>query len=55
MMISPIVGGILIGNQCVVGANSVVSRDVPDGAMALGVPAAIQPEKGKEAIQSWGL
>jgi serine O-acetyltransferase len=50
-----VVGGILIGNQCVVGANSVVARDVPDGAMALGVPAAIQPEKGKEAILSWGL
>ena len=50
-----VLGGISIGNQCVIGANSVVAKDVPDGALALGVPAVIQPDKGKEAILSWGL
>jgi serine O-acetyltransferase len=50
-----VVGGIAIGDQCVVGANSVVSRDVPGGALAVGVPAVIHPGKGREAIRSWGL
>jgi serine O-acetyltransferase len=48
-----VVGAITIGNDCIVGANAVVSRDVPDGAMALGIPAAIHPRKAKEAILSW--
>jgi serine O-acetyltransferase len=50
-----VVGGIIIGNQCVVGANSVVARDVPDGALAVGVPSEIRLDKGKEAIRAWGV
>lgn len=34
-----ILGPILLGDNSVVGANAVVIRDVPPGAMALGVPA----------------
>lgn len=36
-----IVGKITIGNNVVVGANSVVSKSLPDNAVALGVPARI--------------
>jgi serine O-acetyltransferase len=50
-----VVGGITIGNHCVVGANSVVSKDVPAGALAVGVPAEIRPHHALEAIRSWGL
>lgn len=46
-------GDAAIGDYCVVGANAVVGCDVPSGAMALGVPAKIYPDKGKEAILSW--
>jgi len=36
-----VVGKIKIGKQCIIGANSVVTRDVPDYATAAGVPARI--------------
>lgn len=31
--------GVTIGNRCVIGAGSVVTRDIPDNSLAVGVPA----------------
>ena len=46
-----IVGDVHIGRHCVVGANSVVTRDVPDYCVVAGVPARIvkrfDPEAGE--------
>lgn len=36
-----IIGKIRIGNNCVIGANSVVNVDLPDGCLGAGVPAKI--------------
>lgn len=36
-----VLGGVTIGDGCVVGAGAVVSRDLPPGAIALGVPARV--------------
>ncbi|ENV71570.1 hypothetical protein F946_02929 [Acinetobacter johnsonii ANC 3681] len=36
-----ILGGITIGNNVIVGANSVVVKDVPDNSIVAGVPAKI--------------
>lgn len=36
-----IVGNIKIGKHCVIGANSVVTKDVPDYCVAVGSPAKI--------------
>ena len=36
-----ILPGVTIGRHCMIGANSVVSRDVPDFSVAAGVPARI--------------
>jgi serine O-acetyltransferase len=36
-----LIGGIVIGDHAVIGANSVVTSDVPAGATAVGVPARI--------------
>jgi len=38
-----ILGPVTIGNDAMIGANSVVIRDVPDGATAVGVPARVIP------------
>jgi len=36
-----IIGGIRIGSDVKIGANSVVTKDVPDGATVIGIPARI--------------
>ncbi|MDM8542147.1 hypothetical protein QUF90_13750 [Desulfococcaceae bacterium HSG9] len=36
-----LLGAINIGNESLIGANSVVLQSVPDGASAVGVPAHI--------------
>ncbi|MGC4853469.1 DapH/DapD/GlmU-related protein [Micromonospora sp. DT4] len=38
---SIIMPGVRIGSRCVIGAGSVVTRDVPDGSVAAGVPARV--------------
>jgi serine O-acetyltransferase len=44
-----IMGGISIGDYCVVGANTLVDRDLTSGCLAVGVPAQVYPNKGKDA------
>ena len=36
-----VLGGVQIGKGAVIGAGSVVTSDVPDGAIAVGVPAHV--------------
>jgi acetyltransferase-like isoleucine patch superfamily enzyme len=38
---SIILAGVKIGNRCIIGAGSVVSRDIPDNSVAAGVPARV--------------
>jgi serine O-acetyltransferase len=40
-------GGITVGDHVIIGANAVVSRDVPSGHVALGNPAQNRPLKQK--------
>lgn len=37
-----VLGGVTIGDGCIVGAGAVVTKDLPPGAIAHGVPATIQ-------------
>ena len=41
-----IVGPVKIGNDVVIGANAVVTRDVPDSAVVVGIPARVLNYKG---------
>ncbi|UCV05489.1 serine O-acetyltransferase [Dechloromonas denitrificans] len=43
-----IIGAIRIGNGCAIGANAVVTKDLPDKAVAVGIPARIISYAGAE-------
>lgn len=43
-----IFGAITIGNNVAIGANAVVTKDLPDNAVAVGVPAKIISYKGSQ-------
>lgn len=36
-----ILPGVTIGNNCVIGASAVVTRDIPDNSVAVGIPARV--------------
>lgn len=38
---SKILGSIRVGRDVIIGANAVVTRDIPDGAIAVGIPARV--------------
>ena len=40
-----LLGAIRVGNDAAIGANAVVLKDVPDGHVALGVPATVRPRR----------
>lgn len=42
-----VLGRITVGNDVLIGANAVVTRDVPDGSIAVGVPAVIKPRRAR--------
>jgi serine O-acetyltransferase len=39
-----IIGPVKVGNNSIIGANSVVTRDIPDGVIASGIPARVIKE-----------
>ncbi len=49
-----IVGGITIGHDSVVGANAVVTKDVPPNHIAVGIPAVNKPKKTGDRRQETG-
>jgi serine O-acetyltransferase len=48
-----VLGDIIIGQKAQVGANSVVTKDVPDGATVFGIPARIVASDGE--MRSYGM
>lgn len=42
-----VLGRITIGSNVCIGANAVVTRDVPDHSIAVGVPATVRPRKSR--------
>lgn len=43
-----VLGRIRIGNNVLIGANAVVTRDIPDNSIAVGVPAIVKPRRVRE-------
>lgn len=48
-----VIGGVTIGDDCVVGTHAVVTENLPSGAMAVGRRAEVYADKGREAISTW--
>ena len=46
-----IMAGVTIGNKAIIGANSVVTKDIPDYAVAVGAPARIIKYRGQKVEQ----
>lgn len=46
-----IIGDVHIGKNCVVGANSVVTKDIPDYCVAVGIPAKVVKQYNMETGQ----
>src|SRR3990172_10694477 len=44
-----VMDGVTIGRDVVVGAGAVVTADLPDGAVAVGIPARVGRTRGSEA------
>jgi acetyltransferase-like isoleucine patch superfamily enzyme len=44
--------GVKIGNGCIIGANSVVNRDIPDNCIVAGSPAKVL-KQWNEALKMW--
>ncbi|WKD58760.1 serine O-acetyltransferase EpsC [Corynebacterium caspium] len=45
-----VLGPVVIGAGSAIGANAVVTKDVPPNSIAVGVPAKIRPRRGQEKI-----
>ena len=43
-----ILGDVKIGNNVIIGANAVVTKDIPDNSVAVGIPAKVISDKGQE-------
>lgn len=44
-----LLGAIKVGNGCAIGANAVLTRDLDDNSVAVGIPAKVISTKGSEA------
>lgn len=44
-----VIGNIRIGDNCIIGANAVVNRDIPDNSVAVGVPAKVIKQRDADA------
>lgn len=43
-----VIGGIRIGNNVAIGANAVVTTDIPDNAVVVGIPGRVVSSRGSE-------
>ena len=52
-----ILGGVTIGRNAVIGANAVVTKDIPDNAVVVGNPSKVISFNGADAAQQniWKL
>lgn len=49
-----VIGGIHIGDNCIIGANSVVVKDIPSNSTVVGVPGRIIKKNGNKCDENPG-
>lgn len=50
-----LIGGVNVGHHVMIGANAVVVKDIPDGAVAVGVPAKVVSQEGEKHVKEYVL
>ena len=50
-----IIGGITIGNNVLIGAGAVVTNDIPDDGVAVGIPAKVINYNGKIKVRHYHI
>lgn len=50
---SVVLGGVRLGKNSYVGALTFVNKDVPDGAVVIGIPAKVLRMRTEEEIEEW--
>ncbi len=48
-----IIGGVTVGRNCIIGANAVVTKDIPENSVVAGIPAKILSSGGKEYVEAY--
>lgn len=48
-----VIGDVIIGDNCVIGACAVVTKDVPSGCVVAGIPAKVVSQKGEEIVKRY--
>ena len=46
-----VLGPVTIGAGSAIGANAVVTKDVPENSIAVGIPAKFRPRKSEECVK----
>lgn len=46
-----VIGNVNVGNNCVIGANAVVTKDIPENSVVAGVPAKMLKTNGDEYVK----
>jgi serine O-acetyltransferase len=50
---SAVYGGVRVGDSCIVAGHSVVVADMPEGSLAVGIPAKVIPGRGRQSLTAW--
>lgn len=48
-----ILGDVYVGNDCIIGANAVVTHNIPDGCIAVGIPAKVISTNAQQKAHLW--
>ncbi len=48
-----VIGGVMVGKNSIIGANSVVNKDIPEDSIVAGAPAKILKKGGRQYVEAY--